>query len=62
MLEETKARLDELVINLHRQARTINDPIRSLEIRQAADEINDIIKRERDALFRLQLGSFSKHD
>ena len=47
MLEETKDTLNELVIELHEQARNIKDPERSLEIRKVADEISDLIKRER---------------
>lgn len=47
MLEETKDTLNELVIELHEQARNIHDPERSLEIRKVADEISDFIKRER---------------
>ncbi len=47
MLDETKNILDELVIELHEQARNIHDPDRSLEIRKVADEISDLIKRER---------------
>ena len=57
MLEETKATLNEMVIELHDQARHIADPIRSSEIRKVADEISDIIKRDQDATLRLQLGS-----
>lgn len=51
MLEETKAILSETVIELHRQAGVVTDPIRSLEIRKVADEISDIIKRERNAVY-----------
>ena len=47
MLEETKDTLNELVIELHEQARNIHDPVRSLEIRKVADEISDIIKKEK---------------
>jgi hypothetical protein len=39
--------LNELVIELHDQARSIHDPERSLEIRRVADEISDLIKQER---------------
>ncbi len=53
MLEETKNKLNDLVIDLHDQARAILDPIQSLEMRKVADEISDIIKRERDAIYRL---------
>lgn len=53
MLEETKATLSELVIELHEQARHIADPDRSLEIRKVADEISDIIERAKDASFGL---------
>ena len=50
MLEETKATLTELVIELHDQARHIADQTRSLEIRRVADEISDIIKRDNNDL------------
>jgi len=53
MLEETKNELNDLVIDLHDQARAILDPVRSLEMRKVADEISDIVKRERDAIYRL---------
>lgn len=51
MLEETKARLDELVIELHDQARDTQDSVRSLEIRKVADEISRIIKQERERCY-----------
>jgi hypothetical protein len=51
MLEETKKILAELVIELHDQARHIVDQGRSLEIRKAADEISDIIKKEKNVTF-----------
>lgn len=47
MQEETKAILNELIIELNEQARSIHDPERSLEIRRVADEISDLIKQER---------------
>ena len=53
MLEETKATLSELVIELHDQARHIVDAERSLEIRRVADEISEILKREKDAVHGL---------
>lgn len=53
MLDETKATLSELVIELHDQARHISDQDRSLEIRKVADEISNIIKKDEDASRRL---------
>lgn len=50
MLEETKAKLTEVVIELHTQARHIADSVRSQELRTVADEISDIIKRERNVV------------
>lgn len=49
MLEETKDTLTELVIELHEQARHIADPVRSLEVRRVADEISEILEREKNA-------------
>ena len=51
MLEETKRILAELVIELHDQARHLDDQRRSLEIRKSADEISDIIKKEKNVAF-----------
>ena len=53
MLEETKATLNEIIIELHDQARHIADPVRSLEIRKVADEISDILEREKHAVHGL---------
>lgn len=53
MLEETKATLNEMVIELHEQARHIVDPVRSLEIRKVADEISEILRRDKDATLGL---------
>ena len=46
MQEETKSILNEIIIKLHNEARNIQDPAKSLEIRKVADEISDIVKKE----------------
>ena len=53
MLEETKNLLNEMIIELHEQARHISDETRSLEIRKVADEISDLIKKDRDVTYGL---------
>ena len=53
MLEETKSLLMEMVIELHDQARLTVDADRSREIRRVADEISDIIEKEKNAVRRL---------
>ncbi len=53
MLEETKAKLEELVIELHNEARSIHiqDSVRSLELRKIADEISKLVKQERERCY-----------
>lgn len=49
MQEETKKYLEQLVIDLHFQAGKENNA----ELRKVADDVSDILKKERDATFRL---------
>jgi hypothetical protein len=47
MHEETKNYLEKLVIDLHYQARTDNN----LDLRTIADDISDILRREREECY-----------
>lgn len=49
MQDETKNYLEQLVIDLHYRSSQESN----LELRKIADDISDILKRERDALYRL---------
>ena len=49
MHEETKKYLEQLVIDLHLQAGKENNA----DLRKVADDVSDILKKERDATFRL---------
>ena len=49
MHEETKNYLEQLIIDLHFKAGKENNS----ELRKVADDISDILKKERDATFRL---------
>ncbi len=49
MHEETKNYLEQLVIDLHYKAGQESRP----ELRTVADDISDVLKSERDALYRL---------
>ena len=48
MQEETKDYLNQLVIDLHLQAREENRP----ELRKVADDISDVLKKEKDEVYR----------
>jgi hypothetical protein len=47
MHEETKNYLNQLVIDLHYQARKSNN----LELRKIADDISDVLKKEREECY-----------
>ena len=50
MLEETKELLMELIIELHDQARLTVNNDRAREIRRVADEISDLVEKEKHAV------------
>ncbi len=47
MLEETKTYLNQLVIDLHNQARVDHKP----ELRKIADDISDVLKKDREECY-----------
>jgi hypothetical protein len=47
MREETKNYLNQLVIDLHYQARISND----IELRKVADDISEVLKKERQECY-----------
>lgn len=49
MQDVTKKYLEQLVIDLHYQSSQESKP----ELRKIADDISDVLKKERDALYRL---------
>ena len=49
MLEETKNLLIEMIVELHDQARLTVDSGRAREIRKVADEISNILEKEKNA-------------
>ena len=49
MHEETKSYLNQLIIDLHCQAGKENNK----ELRTIADDISEILKKERDEIYRL---------
>jgi polyhydroxyalkanoate synthesis regulator phasin len=53
MHEETKNYLRDIVIELHNHARQVKDDKDSKELRKVADDISDLLKKDRDATFRL---------
>lgn len=47
MQEETKSYLNQLVIDLHYQARVENN----IELRKIADDISDVLKKDREECY-----------
>jgi hypothetical protein len=47
MLEETKNYLNQLVIDLHNQARLEN----RIDLRKIADDISDVLKKEQEQCY-----------